>query len=108
MTIPRGIHESVRKVSDLVREMFPSKRNPLSADEQNLAIYLRGNESMYAALSNIVTSRIRGRATVPEPTDPVMCKSMIARDRELQWLLSRLDTVYRSPAAGADDGEQPA
>jgi hypothetical protein len=41
----------------------------------------------------------------------VACKSIIARDRELQWLLSRLEHIYSSPLSEAaidDDSELPA
>lgn len=110
MTIPRGIHTATRKVSDMVRAMVPHMRQVLSKDEHQLAVYLRGNEVMFDALTGMIRTRIAGRASLPEPSDPLVCKSMLARDRELQWLLSRLEFVYKSPVSqtAEEDGEQPA
>ena len=110
MTIPKAVSGAARRVSDLVREMIPQWRQRLTKDEASLAIYLRGNEDMWKALQAIIQSRITGRASVPVPSDPIVCKAMLERDRELQWLLSRLDFVYRSSASQPepDDREPPA
>jgi hypothetical protein len=110
MTVPRGVQAATRRVSDMVRDILPFMRNRLSADEQRLGVHLRGNTAMYEALTGIIQSRVTGRAKLPEPSDPLMCKSMLARDRELQWLLSRLEQVYHSPASqpGDTEGEPPA
>lgn len=110
MTVPRGIAAMTRRVSDMVREMIPRLRHPpMKVDEQQLGVYLRGNAPLYGALVGIINSRIAGRANVPEPSDPLICKSMMARDRELQWLLGRLEYVYQSPVQQAhEDSEPPA
>lgn len=111
VTIPRGMQGAARKVSDLVREMVPFMRRSLTADEALVAVYLRGNENLLKGLRAMVQSRIEGRAHLPEPSDPLVCKSMVARDRELQWLMSRLEFIHRSPMSepvAQDDSEQPA
>jgi len=98
------------KVSDYVRSLFPAMRLGLTEAEQALAVHLRGNERLYNDLTAVLRGRIEGRARVAEPTDPLVCKSMLARDREVQFLLGRLDLLYRSPVnapTDEDDGEQP-
>ena len=93
----------------MVRELIPHLRNRLSSEEMDLAAHLRGNEKLYDALTGIIRSRIAGRAAVQEPTDPLVCKSMLSRDRELQWFLSRLELCYRAPVSQpGQDGEPPA
>lgn len=110
MTIPRGMLAATQKVSDMVRAMVPHLRGRLTPDEAALAVHLRGNERLYEDLTRIIRGRIGGRASLPEPSDPLVCKSMLARDRELQWLLSRLEFIHRSPVAtpADSDGEPPA
>jgi hypothetical protein len=112
LTIPPGVQSRIRRVSDVVRDMIPGiRQQQLTSEEASVAIYLRGNENLYNGLKGIVEARIAGRATVAEPSDPVACKSIIARDRELQWLLSRLEHIYSSPLSEAaidDDSELPA
>lgn len=98
-----------QRVSDYVRQRITAWRNPLSHDELNLAPHLRGNELLYSALTRLIESRIGGRAKLPVPSDPVTCKSMLDRDNELRWLLSRLDALYHAPVSHpADKGEQPS
>ena len=99
-----------RKVSDMVREMVATRRPDLTAEEEALAVHLRGNVALYSALMALIQTRIGGRANLPEPSDPLVAKSMLARDRELQWLLKVLEHVHLSPVSqSADrDGEQPA
>lgn len=99
-----------QRVTDMVRDMVPHLRQPSATPEEvTLGILLRGNDALYDALTGIIHARIRVRSTVQEPSDPVACKSMIARDRELQWVLSRLEAAYRSPVSPpARDGELPA
>ncbi len=112
MTTPPAMQGTVRKVSDMVREMIPRlRRHPLLADEQKVAVHLRGNDMLLEGLKGIIQARIWGRLSLPEPSDPVACKSMVARDRELQWLLSRLEYIYGSPISQSADnegGEPPA
>ena len=103
MTAPR-LSATMNRVSDMVREMVPFLRRVMPPEEVELAVHLRGNEKLYAALTAIIDLRIRGRAGVPEPSDPVLCKSMLARDRELQWLRDALERAYRAPV---NSGEQP-
>ncbi len=106
MTTPRGMQGTVRKVSDMVRDMIPRLRHqPLLADEQKVAVHLRGNDMLLEGLRGIIQARIGIRLSLPEPSDPVVCKSMVARDRELQWLLSRLEYIYRSPVSQPADNE---
>ena len=104
MTIPRG----AQRVTEMVLDMIPHLRNRLTPGEQALVAHLRGNALLYEALTGLIKSRIGGRSAVAEPSDPLVCKSMLARDRELQWLLGRLDLVYRAPVQPPqDDSEQP-
>jgi hypothetical protein len=91
----------------MVRDMIPRMRITLSREEAELAVHLRGNDALLVALRNLMLSRIEGRAAVPEPTDPLACKSMVARDRELQWLMGRINYIHRSPAQAQVIGEQP-
>ncbi len=108
MTIPRGMAAATQKVSEFVREMFPRLRVQLTPEEADLGTHLRGNERLMMCLRKVIEARIAGRAKVPEPSDPVACKSILARDRELQWLLGRLEFVYHSPVNPAQaDAEQP-
>lgn len=98
-----------QRVSDYVRRRISAWRNPFTQEEIDLAPHIRGNEKLYNALARLIETRIGGRARLPVPSDPLICKSMLERDNELRWLLSRLDTVYRSlPSQPADNGEQPA
>jgi hypothetical protein len=108
MTIPKFTQEVREKLSDYVRNLFPVVRTRMSKEEVDLGIHLRGNPKLYEALTAIIKTRIEGRAGIPEPSDPLDCKSMLARDRELQWLLSRLAFVYSSPVNQQEDGELPA
>jgi hypothetical protein len=108
VTIPRSLASAPQRVSDYVRGRIAALRNPLSTDELNLAAHLRGNELLYTALTRLIESRIRGRAKLPVPSDPLVCKSMLERDNECRWLLSRLDTSYHALVSNpADEGEQP-
>lgn len=107
MTIPPVVERAKEKVSDFVRGMIGLKRTSVNPLEQRLAIHIRGNVALYESLTALIQSRIDGRAGLPEPAEPLVAKSMIARDRELQWLLSRLDFVYRSPVAQAQDNDEP-
>lgn len=98
---------AIRKVSDMVREWLPQMRFQMSTLETNLAVHLRGNSTLMDALTALIKSRISGRVLIAEPSDPIACKSMLARDRELQWLLSRLEFIYRSPVnPTGEDREQ--
>ena len=103
MTMPR--------LTDVIRKLIPNWRGrELTQDEQQLGIYLRGNEPLHTALTGIINSRITARASVPVPSEPTLCKSMLDRDSELRWLLSRLDFVYHSPVSQPepDMDEHPA
>jgi hypothetical protein len=92
-----------RRVVELVRSMKPRWRYTLSDTEQALSIHLRSNDALLSALSDLVTERIRGREASPVPNDPVTCKVTMAMDKELRWLISRLEYVHQSPT----EGEQP-
>jgi hypothetical protein len=110
MTIPPGIKSIPRKVSDMVREMVPRFRQALSEEEAALGLHLRGNAALLEALTNLLRTRIEGRAQIPAPTDLLVCKAMIERDREIQWIISRLEYIHASPVAELEqsDREQPA
>lgn len=112
MTIPNMVNFARNTVSDMVRSMLPKHGQPptMSAEDQRLAIHLRGNKDLFESLRETILSRIAGRAGIPEPSDPLIAKSMIARDRELQWLLGKLESVYASPVMDTEptDEEQPA
>ncbi len=109
MTIPPGVMNIPRRVTDVVRDLIPRFRNSLTAEEQRVATYLRGNENLFEGLKELIELRIQGRANVPEPSDPIQCKSMLARDRELQSFLAKLEFIYKSPVTqpAPDDGEPP-
>jgi ribosomal protein S12 methylthiotransferase accessory factor YcaO len=100
----------VKRVSDIVREMMPRFRQArLTPGELSLAIHLRGNVALYEAMTKLLQARIQGRAVIAEPSDPIQCKAMLARDGEIRWLLAELEFLYRSPAnPETDDMEQPA
>ena len=110
MTTPPGQRAQRKTLTDHVREIYPKFRYSMSAQEKRLGISLRGNAELYEALVGLVQSRIGGRAKVPVPNDPLMCKSILERDSELRWFLSKLEYVYRAPAPQPADerGEQPA
>jgi len=91
------MRSTVHRVSDMVRDMVPFLRYQMTPAESDLSIHLRGNEVLYKALTGLLHDRIAGRAKVQEPSDPLVCKSFLARDRELQWVLNRLEFIYRSP-----------
>ena len=100
-----------QKLTDWVLETFPQMRRiPLTAEELDLAVHIRGNEGLYNALTTLIHSRIQGRDHLLVPTDPLECKSYMERNHELRWLLSRLEYVYRSPIneRAEETGEQPA
>lgn len=99
VTVPKGLGEAAGTVRDMVLGMTTKMRQSLTADEQRLAAHLRGNEDLFEGLKSIIQSRIEGRARLKEPSDPLICKSMLARDRELRSLLNRLEFVYRSPVS---------
>ena len=107
MTIPPALRSVMPRVADMVRGMFPSYKPSLSPDEQTLAIFLRGNRELYDALVSVIKVRTEGRAKVPLPSNPMDCMVSMARDKELRWLLSRLEAILHSPADPAQDGEQP-
>jgi hypothetical protein len=108
VTIPPFVEQAKKKVSDLVRDLGIARRTIVIQEEQRLGPHLRGQAALYDALVALIRTRIDGRAGVPEPSDPMVAKSMIARDRELQWLLSRLESVYRSPVNQPNSDEPPA
>jgi len=109
LTVPPGFRAGVGRVADMVREAFPFFRDRLSPDEHTLAIFLRGNRELYDALVTVIKVRVEGRAKAPVPSNPIDCLASMSRDRELRWLLSRLEAIVHSPADNlAQDGEQPA
>lgn len=97
-------------VTNMVRDMIPFMRARMSGEEMDLAIYLRGNEPLYNSLVSVIRAKIEGRARLPEPSDPLECKSRMARDHELRWLLNRLEFIHRAPVLQPVDSrdEQPA
>ena len=104
-----GIGTATRRVTDFVREMVPHMRYRLTKNEQDLGVHLRGNGALLEAVSGLVWDRIKGRERLPIPSDPIVCMATMARDKELRWLLSRLEYVYHSPVMTetAEPGEQP-
>jgi hypothetical protein len=101
---------ATERVTDFVRGLGVKQRSRISEIDEALGVYLRGNEPLFKALSDMLNARIEGRAKLPEPSDPLQCKSILARDREVQAILGRLNYVYRSPVSQPveDDSEQPA
>lgn len=97
---------AVGRVTDMVRQMMPHLRPvTLSPEEVTLGIMMRGNDDLYNALKGLIEARLRGRFAIVEPSDPVACKTLLARDGELRWLLGRLEAAHRSPVN--PNGEQP-
>lgn len=108
-SIPKGFAAGARRVRDVVREFVPYSRYSLSNEELRLRVHLRGNKELFEALTALVMTRIKGRANMPVPSDPVLCMASMAMDKELNWFLARLGYVYRSPVSepAKDSGEQP-
>ena len=102
--------ERVRSITDMVMGMVPGLRTRPSPVEQDLAVHLRGNENLLSALRDLIDSRIKARAALALPSTPQECQISMTRDRELQWLVGRLEYVYHSPVSQGNDeqGEQPA
>ena len=99
---------SVRKVADFVRDRVPFMRRRVDPRDQELAVHLRGNEPLFLALKDIFNSRIGGRAHLNLPSTANECMISMARDRELQWAIAKLDEIYLSPVNEAvNDGEPP-
>jgi hypothetical protein len=97
-----------QRVTDMVREMVPKWRYRLSPQEAALGPHLRSNDALLEALTGLITERIKGRELKEVPSDPILCMASMARDKELRWVISRLEHVYNSPAASeVQDGEQP-
>ena len=103
-----GMGQATKRVADMVREMIPRFRYSLSPQEKELGVHLRGNEALLNSLVGMIDDRIKGREFAQLPSDPIVCMVHMARDKELRWLLSRLEYIYGSPVASeATDGEQP-
>ena len=110
MTVIREIQQGARRVSDMVREMFPHIRGRMTAEEADLAVHLRGNDRLHAALQSLIRSRISGREALSVPADPLACKVIMERNGELRWLLGKIEQLFRSPVSEQDsdqEGEQP-
>lgn len=105
----RETRSTAARLTDFVLEKARLKRRTLSKDERQVAAFLRGNEDLFSGLKAIIRSRIEGRASLPVPSTPQECVISMARDRELRWLLSRLEAVYHSPINEPADSasEQP-
>jgi hypothetical protein len=108
MTVPKLISKPMGRVSDMVRGMVPFSRHELTADEADVAVYLRKHNALYEGLKAVIEARIGVRATLPVPSDPILCKAMLDRDSELRWLIGHLDYIRRFPAAQpVDDHSEP-
>ena len=109
MTVPPGFKAVRQSVTGMLTSFLPKFRHSLSKQESRLGVSLRGNAELFEALNELITSRIEARAHRPLPSTPQVCQVSMAMDKELQWLLSRLELVYHSPLAEAGElGEQPA
>lgn len=95
-----------RRVADLVREMFPAIRGKMSREEAELGVHLRTNDALYTALKALVEARMRGRALVVEPENPIECRALLARDGECRWLLAAIERARNSRPQ--ETGEPPA
>ena len=108
MTVGRSILETGQRVSDLVRGLALRRRGPrMTPEEAELANHLRGNTALFESLTRLLQTRIAGRANVPEPSDPLEAKSMLARDREIQWVLKELEALYHAPVNPAGESGEP-
>ena len=90
----------------MVRELIPHFRNRVTKDEIDLSVHLRTNEPLYRLLRHIVESRISGRMNVAEPSNPIDCKALLARDGECRWFLNVLERAFTSPVK-PPEGEHP-
>jgi len=90
--------------------MLPKHHRGLTKQESLLAPHIRGNAPLYTALTELITSRIRGRERMPLPSNPQECYAIMAMDKELRLLLARLERVYHSPIneLAVVDDELPA
>lgn len=100
--------EVKQRLAEFVTEMFPALRRRMSKVDESVAVHLRGNDKLYAALRDLLTTRLEARSSMGEPRDPNDCKSIVARNSEIQWLLTRLESIYRSPLNQQESGEPPA
>ncbi len=92
------------RITDMVAQLGLRHQSPLlSPEEMSLGVWLRSNDEAYESLLFLIESRIEARASSPEPSDPLDCKSMVARDRELRWLLNHLEFLYQT--SGEDIGD---
>jgi len=107
VTVPPAAKKVATTLADMVRGMGLRLRQEMSPEEQRIAVYLRGNEDLYEGFRCLIQSRFEGRAKLPLPSTPQECQISMARDKELQWLLGRLEYVYRSALKAAPEGEQP-
>ena len=96
------------RVADMVRGLATRFRTPrLTVHEAALAVHLRGNVALYDSLTTFIRARIESRLALPEPDDPLTCKSILARTDELRWVLARLEYVHRSPINPEAESELP-
>lgn len=107
MTIPK-IKDIPKNVAEYVRHLLPTLKHSMTPLEMDLAVLLRNDPKLYEAVTAMIQARIAARAEVPAPDEPIRCKAMMERDRELQWLLKRLEYLYRAPLQEQTDMEQPA
>lgn len=111
MTVPKFVQSATKKIADVLQDMVPQWRHELTPSEQRIGVYLRGNDDLLTGLREIIEERTGRRAALPVPSDPLMCKAVMERDKELRWFLSRLEFIHSSPVAQSveeDDREQPA
>lgn len=108
-TVPKYISDAGQRVREMVVNMLPRLRRNITPEEESVAVYLRGNKNLYEGLTAMISGRLEGRANLPVPSDPIICRGMLERDHELRWLQSRIDYIYHShpPQPGESDAEQP-
>jgi hypothetical protein len=88
--------------------MLPAMvRGKVSREEAELAVHLRTNDMLYEALKKLIESRIRGRATVIEPENPIECRALLARDGECRWFLNAIERA-RNSRSQESTSEPPA
>ncbi len=94
---------------DAVREWLPGAKYRLTSDELDLAIFLRGNESLYQSLCSVIAAPIEARTRLKLSKEPNDSMIILARDKELRVLLQKLEFIYKSPVITevSDEGELP-
>lgn len=96
------------KLSEMVREMVPFMKDRRGREEWALAEHMRGNVTLHETLRKIIQARIEGRLLMVEPTNPLDCRALLARQAECKWFLALLERAFSAPVQmPPSEREQP-